>query len=122
MPEKPTPISTPPNPDVKRWAREPPKISALRVHGAWRPDGRRCSQFQARAIEVSIYLVRTFIALREALASTHEFDKRLDELEKSLERGLIRHDRAISDIFAAIRALMNPPGPKPQPIGFVDPE
>jgi hypothetical protein len=33
-----------------------------------------------RAIEVSIYVVRTLVAMREELANTEELGKRLDEL------------------------------------------
>jgi len=74
-----------------------------------------------RAIEMSIFLVRTFIAMREALADTREFARRLDDLEKHLDSRLAKQDRSIAEIFAAIRALMNPPGPPRRPIGFVGP-
>jgi hypothetical protein len=72
-----------------------------------------------RAIEMSIFVVRTFVAMREVLADTHELAGRLDELERKLERRLARHDQAIAEILAAIRALMNPPASKRRPIGFV---
>ncbi|HXZ47859.1 MAG TPA: hypothetical protein VEG27_02510 [Usitatibacter sp.] len=72
-----------------------------------------------RAIEVSIYVVRTFVAMREALADTHELARRLDELERSLDERLAKHDQSIAEILAAIRALMNPPSPPQRPIGFV---
>ena len=73
----------------------------------------------SRAIEVSIFVVRTFIAMREGLLDTREVGRRLDELVKSLDQRLANHDQAISDILEAIRALMNPPGPPRRPIGFV---
>lgn len=76
----------------------------------------------SRAIEVSIYVVRMFIALREATANTHNLARRLDDLEKGPERRFGQHDQAIAEILAAIRALMNPPSPKRRPIGFIGPE
>jgi hypothetical protein len=76
-----------------------------------------------RAIEVSIFVVRTFVAMREAaLNARSEIAARLDELERSLERRLAKHDQAIADIFAAIRALMKEPDAKRRPIGFVRPK
>ena len=59
--------------------------------------------------------------MREALADTRELARRLDELETSLDKRLAKHDQSIAEIFAAIRALMNPPAPPRRPIGFIDP-
>ena len=75
-----------------------------------------------RAIEVSIYLVRTFIAMREAADTNKQVAERLNDLERNLEKRLSGHDQAIGEIFAAIRELMKTPPPKSRPIGFVDPE
>jgi hypothetical protein len=72
-----------------------------------------------RAIEVSIYVVRTFIAMRETVENNRQLADRLDELQRNMEKRLTGHDKAIADIFAAIRALMNAPPPKSRPIGFV---
>jgi hypothetical protein len=72
-----------------------------------------------RAIEVSIYLVRTFIAMREAADTSHQIAERLDELERSLEKRLTGHDETIAEILAALRELMRTPPPKNRPIGFV---
>ena len=74
-----------------------------------------------RAIEVSIHVVRTFVAMRENLASTGELARRLGDLETRLEKRLDKHDEAIAEILRAIRALMTPPEPKRRPIGFVRP-
>lgn len=57
------------------------------------------------AIEVSVYVVDAFIAMREAAANTRELARRLDELERSLGARLAKHDQAISEILGAIRAL-----------------
>ena len=73
-----------------------------------------------RAVEVSLYVVRAFVELREALATHKELAKRLDELESRLERKLATHDQAIAGILEAIRQLMTPPEPpKKRRIGFV---
>lgn len=75
-----------------------------------------------QAIAVSIYVVRTFVAMREALESNQALSARLDDLERALERRLSSHDRAIAEILAAIRALMRSPESEGRPIGFVRPE
>ena len=67
-----------------------------------------------RAIEVSVFVVRAFIKLREMLATHKELAHRLAELERRLES----HDEAIHSLFSAIRQLMTPPAPKRRPIGF----
>ncbi len=68
-----------------------------------------------RAVEVSIYVVRAFVQLREMLASNKQLAQRLNDLE----RKLTTHDRAITDLIEAIRQLMTPPAPKKKrPIGF----
>jgi hypothetical protein len=66
----------------------------------------------ARATEVSVYVVRAFVQLREVLATHKELAKRLDELETKIERKLATHDQAIAGIITAIRELMAPPEPK----------
>jgi hypothetical protein len=72
-----------------------------------------------RAIEVSVYVVRAFVQLRDLLAGNKVLALRLRELERRLESKLAAHDEAIADILAAIRQLMNPPEPAKRPIGFV---
>src|SRR3990172_1570878 len=72
------------------------------------------------AVEVSLYVVRAFVELREALASHKELGKRLEELESRLKRKLATHDQAIAGILEAIRQLMAPDEPAKRPrIGFV---
>ena len=72
-----------------------------------------------RAIEVSVYVVRAFVQLRDLLAGNKELAQRLRQLEQRLERRLDAHDAAIADILAAIRRLVNPPQQTKRPIGFV---
>jgi len=71
-----------------------------------------------RAVEMSIYLVRAFVRLRELLASNAVFERQLDEIERRLERKLVTHDEAIAAILSAIRSLMKSPTPKRRGIGF----
>lgn len=69
-----------------------------------------------RAVEMSIYVVRTFVKLREMLASNKDLARKLNELERKLGA----HDQAIASILSAIRELMVPPEPtKKRRIGFV---
>jgi hypothetical protein len=71
-----------------------------------------------RAVQMSVYVVRAFVQLREMLASNHELAKRFDELEARIQKKLTSHDDAIAAILSAIRELMNPPSPKRRGIGF----
>ncbi len=67
-----------------------------------------------RAVDMSLYVVRAFVQLRELLASNAELARKLAELERKLKG----HDEAITAILSAIRELMNPPAPKRRGIGF----
>lgn len=67
------------------------------------------------ATEVSVYVVRAFVKLRELLASQHALIQRLDALEATLTE----HDQAIAEIVKALRQLMIPPDPPKRQIGFV---
>lgn len=89
---------------------------AFTEHGALMAASVLNSQ---RAIEVSIFLVRTFIAMRESFDNNKQLADQINELERKLDKRLSRHDEAIAEIFAAIRALMRTPPPKTRPIGFV---
>jgi hypothetical protein len=69
-----------------------------------------------RATEVSVYVVRAFVRLRELLASNKELARRLDQLEKRLGS----HDQAIAGLVNTIRSLLTPPEPaRKRRIGFV---
>jgi hypothetical protein len=59
----------------------------------------------ARAVDVSVFVVRAFVRLREALATHKELAKRLEDLEQIVGD----HGAAIQDIVVAIRQLMAPP-------------
>jgi hypothetical protein len=67
-----------------------------------------------RAIEVSVFVVRAFVRLREILATHKELAHKLAELEGKIET----HDEAIRSLVSAIRQLMAAPERPPKKIGF----
>jgi len=83
-----------------------------------------------RATEVSVYVVRAFVKLREALASHRDLAQKLEELEQKTEALAMRHDDfarntriQLKQVFEAIRELMTPPESlKKRPIGFITQE
>lgn len=69
----------------------------------------------ARAIEMSVYVIRAFVKMRAVLAKDLGLARRLAEIEKSL----IGHDTALRDLYDKIRPLLLPaPEPKRREIGF----
>jgi hypothetical protein len=72
----------------------------------------------AQAVEMSVYVVRAFVHLRELLSSNRELARRFAQLEMRLDKKLTEHDLAIAAILSAIRELMHPTPPKRRPIGF----
>jgi hypothetical protein len=67
-----------------------------------------------RAIEVSVYVVRAFVRLREALLANKNVAAKLSELE----RRVTGHDEAIRSLVQTIRQLMTPPARERRAIGF----
>lgn len=68
-----------------------------------------------RAVEVSVFVVRAFVKLRELSQTHQEIGKKLDDLEKRVSG----HDAAMVTIIKAIRQLSAPSVfPKKRPIGF----
>ena len=69
----------------------------------------------ARAIEISVHVVRAFVHLRELVSGHKELSQKLNQLERKVGA----HDRAIAELINAIRELMTPLEPKKKrPIGF----
>lgn len=64
-----------------------------------------------RAVQVNIQIMRTFVRLRQMLASNETLIERLDELEEN-------YDAKFKIVFSAIRQLMNPRAVTRKPIGF----
>ena len=72
-----------------------------------------------RAVEVSVYVVRAFVQLREVLASNKELARQLKALEQRIEKKLSTHDQAIAGIIDTLRQLMSPTTTAKRRIGFV---
>src|SRR3989338_4201160 len=68
-----------------------------------------------RAVQVNIVIMRTFVKLREILATHKDIAAKLETLEKKYQK----HDVVIKQIFEAIRKLMtSDPVPPSRRIGF----
>ncbi len=69
----------------------------------------------SQAVQMSVFVVRAFVRMREHLLSHAELDKRLTDIEKTL----IGHDTALRDLYQKIRPLLlPPPAPPRKQIGF----
>jgi hypothetical protein len=85
-----------------------------------------------QAVEMSVYVVRAFVRLREVIISNKELAHRLDELENKADLMELKHDTfehntrvQLKQIFEAMRGLMatpEPEKPKKRAIGFVEHE
>ena len=72
-----------------------------------------------RAVAVNIEIMRAFVRMREALTRSDKLGRKIDALERHVERRLDGHDQTITAILKAIRELMTPPEPKRRSIGYV---
>jgi phage regulator Rha-like protein len=74
-----------------------------------------------RAVQMSIFVVRAFAKMREALRGTPELARKLAALEKKLTTRLDVHEAAIVQVLREVMQILNPP-PEPEPprrrIGF----
>jgi len=68
-----------------------------------------------KAIQISVFVVRAFVKLREMLSTHKELAHKLAVLERKLQN----HDESIRSLVVAIRQLMATPEPKKRPIGFL---
>ena len=89
-------------------------------------------QGSPRAVEVSVYVVRAFVRLREAAVLNKDLAERLASLEEKTEALTMSHDtfsrntrNQLRQVFEALRELadkVTPPEPPPSPkrsIGFL---
>ena len=67
-----------------------------------------------KAIEMSVFIVRAFVQLREMLSSHKELSAKLEILEQKIGS----HDQAIAGLIDAIRQLMATPAQTKRPIRF----
>ena len=79
-----------------------------------------------RAVEVSVFVVRAFVRLRQAATLHEDLAGRLSELELKTESLDMQHDtfsrntrNQLRKVFDALRELTTPPELPKRPIGFV---
>src|SRR5687768_3450827 len=77
----------------------------------------------ARAVQMSVFVIRAFVKMRETLLATRDLSKKLAILEKQLTRRLDSHEAAIVHVLQDLMLILNPPllpTPPPKPrIGFI---
>lgn len=75
-----------------------------------------------RAVQMSLFVIRAFVKMRETLLGTRELAKKLAALEKKLGSRLDVHEAAIVQVLQELMQILNPPPPPPEPprprIGF----
>jgi hypothetical protein len=67
-----------------------------------------------RAIEMSLFVVRAFVRMREMLRHNRQIAAKIEQLENRLDK----HDTDLQEIVEAIKELMIPPDGPPGKIGF----
>jgi len=96
------------NPGSKMGLRRPPY--AFTEHGVAMLSSVLNSE---RAVAVNIAIIRTFVRLRQILASNRELAERLLAMEQT-------YDQKFEVVFDILKQLMEPPADPPKPpIGFV---
>ena len=76
----------------------------------------------ARAVEMSVYVVRAFVKMRSVLSEHKDLARELAEVERQLTERLDVHEAAIVEVLRRVMFLLEPPPPPPDPprrrIGF----
>ena len=68
-----------------------------------------------RAVAMSVYVVRAFVQMREALATNATILKRLAQIDKTL----LEHDTALLALWRKLQPLLAPPPEPPRKeLGF----
>lgn len=74
-----------------------------------------------RAVQMSLFVVRAFVKMRQTMTANKALLGKLEELEKKLTKRLDAHEQAIVYVLSELRKLMEPPllpEPKRRSIGF----
>lgn len=71
-----------------------------------------------KAIEMSVYVVRAFVRLRQLIQANADLARKLNALERSVARLDSTTRAQFEDVYIAINALMAAPTGKRRPIGF----
>jgi len=68
-----------------------------------------------RAVQMSIFVIRAFVRLREHVAANAAILKRLAEIDRTL----LQHDAALRDVYRKLQPLLAAPSEAPKRrIGF----
>jgi hypothetical protein len=67
------------------------------------------------AVQMSIFVVRAFAKMREALLASPQLAKKLAALEKKLTSRLNVHEAAIVEVLQEVMQILNPAPPLPSP-------
>ena len=88
---------------------------AVGVYGTWRRLWPANVLRSDRAVQMSVFVVRAFVRLREQVAANTAILKRLAEIDKTL----LEHDAALRDVYQKLLPLLQPPADAPKRrIGF----
>jgi hypothetical protein len=68
----------------------------------------------SRAVQMSLFVVRAFVQMRDELQAHATVFKRLAEIDKKL----VTHDVILRDVYEKLRPLLNPPVPPRKELGF----
>ncbi len=63
----------------------------------------------SKAVQMSVFVVRAFVAMRVTLNDTRELARKLSKLESEVKARLDTHDMAIVDILSRFMDIINPP-------------
>ncbi len=70
-----------------------------------------------QAVQMSVFVIRAFVRMREQVAANTAIIKRLAEIDKTL----LEHDTALRDLYYKLLPLLEPePAPRKRRIGFID--
>jgi ORF6N domain len=75
-----------------------------------------------RAVQMSLFVVRAFVKMRQMLGAQNDLAKKLAKLEEKLTDRLDVHETAIVEVLQQVMILLTPAHPEPDPphrqIGF----
>ena len=75
-----------------------------------------------RAVQMSVFVIRAFVRMRQTLLGTRELAEKLAALEKKLTSRLDVHEAAIVEVLQELMQILSPPPALPEPtkprIGF----
>ena len=76
----------------------------------------------ARAVEMSVFVVRAFVRMSSVFSDSRELAQKLVLLEQELKIRLKIHEAVIVDVLQRVMIILDPPPPPPEPpppqIGF----